>query len=210
MTAKVGSSTVCSQFLLLKEDSVKMTGIFFATGFEEVEALTSVDLLRRAGVPVSMISVTSDLMVKGARGITVETDALIEDIDWKSLDAIVLPGGNPGFSNLSKCELLMAKAEEFAGDKSRLLAAICGAPSILGKRGILKGRTATVYPGMDELLVGAKVSHKSVVRDGNLITSRGVGTAIDFALALVEYYKGAETAKSIAESIVYPGEENDL
>jgi len=179
-----------------------MIGLFLATGFEEVEALSPVDLLRRAGVEVKVISLGEERNVKGARGVEVVADECIKDTKFDVLEGIVLPGGNPGFKNLEKSELLMIKAGEFL-KTGKLLAAICGAPSILGKRGILKDRKATVYPGMEELLKGANVSYESVVVDGNLITSRGCGTAIDFGLALVEYLKDKETAETIAKSIVY-------
>ena len=180
-----------------------MVGVFFANGFEEVEALTVVDLLRRANIETKMISILEDISVTGAHNIEIKADAVIKDIDISSLDAIVLPGGNPGFSNLGKCTLLMDKCKEFAENEDKLLAAICGAPSVIGKLGILEGRKAAVYPGMEEFLVGADVKYDTVVTDRNIITSRGMGTAIDFGLAIVEYYQGKDSAKSLGEKIVY-------
>lgn len=180
-----------------------MVGVFFATGFEEIEALTVIDLLRRAGIDVSMISIDNEKTVTGGHGIEVSMDNAYKDTDIDSLDAIVLPGGNPGFKNLEKCELLKGKTIEFSKNEDKLVAAICGAPSVLGHWGVLEGKKATVYPGMDEELLGAAVSHDTVVTDGNIITSRGMGTAIDFSLAIVEYYKGKEAAESLAKAIVY-------
>lgn len=180
-----------------------MIGIFFATGFEEVEALTTVDLLRRASLEVSVISVTQSLEVTGGHGIKIIADMLLEDVDFTALDAIVLPGGNPGFKNLEKTDALMEKVVAFAGDSSKLVAAICGAPSLLGHKKLLEGKKATIYPGMDAELGNAKVTHASVARDGNIITSRGVGTAIDFALEIIKYYQGGAAASTIAKSIVF-------
>ena len=180
-----------------------MIGVFFATGFEDVEALAVVDLLRRAGIETKMISVTKNINVTSSHNVTCVMDELIEDTDFSSLEALVFPGGNPGYPNLEKCELLKEKVIEFSKDENKLIAAICGAPSVLGHWGVLNNKKATVYPGMDAELINAKVSHDKVVVDNNLITSRGMGTAIDFGLKIVEYYKGEDEAKSLANKIVY-------
>lgn len=181
---------------------MKKVCIFFTEGFEEIEALTVVDLLRRASIDASMVSVTGKLQVNGARGIKIEADALFEDVDYDEVQMIVLPGGSPGWKNLEKCEKLMKLVDDFAS-KGRRISAICGAPSVLGRRGILKGRTACVYPEMDESLEGAVVTHKEVAVDRNIITSRGVGTAIPFSLAIIEELTDAATAQKISDSIVY-------
>lgn len=183
-----------------------MVGVFFANGFEEVEALTVVDLLRRAGIDTRMVSVYPEKDVEGSHGIKILTDQTLKETDFEKLEGIVLPGGAPGFSNLEKCEELMLKVDKFASEK-KLVAAICGAPSLLGHRGILNGKVATVYPGMESHLKGAKTVTNSVITDGNIITSRGVGTAIDFSLAIVMYFKGREEAASLAQKIVYLREE---
>lgn len=180
-----------------------MIGIFFATGFEEVEALTVVDLLRRAKLDTKMISIYSKMQVTGSHGIEVTMDDSLDNLNFNELDAIVLPGGAPGFKNLEQCDNLMSKVVSFASNPDKLVAAICGAPSLLGHKNLVNGRKATIYPGMDQELYGAEVSHDSVVTDGNIITSRGVGTAIDFALAIVSYYQGKEAAESLAKKIVY-------
>lgn len=179
-----------------------MIGIFFAEGFEEVEALTTVDLLRRAKIDNVMISVTGNIAVTGSHGIEIKTDVLLENTDFAKLDGIVLPGGGPGFANLEKVGVLCEQVKNFASN-GKLVAAICGAPSILGHLGILRGKKATIFPGMEEHLEGAEVLFDSVVRDGNIITSRGMGTSVDFGLSLVEYFKDAQTAEALAHRIVY-------
>ncbi len=174
--------------------------MFFAEGFEEVEALTAVDLLRRAGVETNMVSITGSLTVKGAHGISVGMDRLFEEA--ADADCIVLPGGMPGTKYLKEhagLKELILKAKE----EGRLLAAICAAPTVYGELGLLKGVSATCYPGMEDGLVGAKVSRETVVSDGQFVTSRGVGTAIDFALKLIERLCGKDVADKISVSVVY-------
>ena len=180
-----------------------MLGIFLATGFEVVEALAVVDLCRRAKIDIKMISVTGKIEVVSSHNVVVKCEELIEDTDFASLDGIILPGGNPGFHNLEEVELLKEYTIAFGKDNSKLVAAICGAPSVLGHWGILNGIKACVYPGMDDELTGAVVSHDKVVIDGHIITSRGMGTAVDFGLKIVEYYKGDAFSKEIASKIVY-------
>ena len=180
-----------------------MLGIFFADGFEEIEALATVDVLRRAGIDVATISITAGKEVTGGHGVTVLADKTLSETDFSSLSGIILPGGNPGFKNLEKCDELMDKVVAFSKDKDRLVAAICGAPSLLGHKGIVRGKTATIYPGMEGELAGAKAVTDRAVTDGNIITSRGAGTAIDFALEIVKYYKGDAAAKTLARQIVF-------
>ena len=174
--------------------------MFFAEGFEEVEALTAVDLLRRAGVETDMVSVTGSLEVKGAHGIRVGMDKLFEDAG--DADCIVLPGGMPGTKYLKEhkglSELILK-----AKDEGKLLAAICAAPTVYGEMGLLKGITATCYPGCEDQLLGAKISKETVVSDGQFVTSRGVGTAIDFSLKLIEKLRNKEAADKVSVSIVY-------
>ncbi len=175
--------------------------MFFATGFEEVEALTVVDLLRREDIEINMVSVTGEMEVTGAHGITVKMDKLFEEID-DSADMLILPGGMPGTLNLKAHEGLvkLLKAYDSAG---KYLAAICAAPTVFGELGMLRDRHATCYPGMEEGLVGATPLVDNVVRDDHFITSRGLGTAIDFALAIVEVLKDDVTAETLASKIVY-------
>lgn len=181
---------------------MKKVGVFFGTGYEEIEALTVVDLLRRAGITVDMISVTGMKFVVGGHNINVEMDELLEDVDFDTLDAIVLPGGLGGKEMLEKTDVLMKKVDEFASN-GKLVAAICAAPTILGHRGILKGKKAGCYPGMENELEGAIVSTDSVSEDGNIITSRGMGTSIDFALALITRLDSQEKADTLAKGVVY-------
>ncbi|MEG2094726.1 MAG: DJ-1/PfpI family protein [Lachnospiraceae bacterium] len=177
-------------------------GIFLADGFEEIEALTVVDILRRAQIEITMISIMASKEITGAHGIKVMADAEYSEIDFLKLDGIVLPGGMPGTLNLEKHSGVKEQICAFAGE-NKLVAAICAAPSILGKAGLLQGKTATCYPGIEEKLSGAVLSEKEVCVDGNIMTSKGMGTAIPFSLNLVEYFKGREKADEISNSIIY-------
>lgn len=184
---------------------MKKIAVFFAEGFEEIEALTVVDLCRRAGVDTKMISVTGKQVVTGSHKIAVEMDACFEDVDFSQLSMIVLPGGMPGTKNLEAHEGLMAQVDAFYA-AGKCVAAICAAPSILGHRGILKGRKACCYPGFEKDLEGAEVVFNSVAVSEHVITSRGMGCAIDFSLAIIESLCGKEDAERLAEAIIYVGE----
>lgn len=176
--------------------------IFLADGYEEIEGLTVVDLLRRAKVDITMVSVTGNIMVTGSHGIASKADVLFEEANYEDADMLVLPGGMPGTKHLSEHKGLDKLLREFQA-KGKMLAAICAAPSVLGSKGILEGISATCYPGFEDMLTGAKIKDKSVVADKNIVTSKGLGTAIDFSLALIERLVGKETAGDIAESIQY-------
>ncbi len=176
--------------------------VFLADGFEEVEGLTVVDLLRRADVDVTMVSVMDKRKITGAHNITVEADKLFDEIDYKDVDGLVLPGGMPGTTHLAEHSDLIKLLSSF-NDENKLIAAICAAPSILGQNKMLINKKATCFPGMEDKLEGAILSKDSVVVDGNIITSRGVGTAIDFTLAIIEKLINKETSDNIAEEIVY-------
>ncbi len=176
--------------------------VFLADGFEEVEGLTVVDLLRRADIETTMISIMETKKTLGAHNIVVEADLLFEDMNYEDIDALVLPGGMPGTKHLGDHEGLVNLLNSF-NDNNKLITAICAAPSVLGVNDMLKGKKATSYPGFEDKLKGAVLSESPVVKDGNIITSRGVGTAIDFALEIVETLKDKETADEIAESIIY-------
>ena len=181
---------------------MKKVAIFFAPGFEEVEAITTVNILRRAEIEATMISITDDLSVKGARDIVVNTEKLITEIDFNTFDMLVLPGGYPGYENLEACDILMKQVDIF-NEQKKPIAAICGAPGILGRRGILSGVIACSYPGIEDELTGATIVKEPAVWDGHIITGRGMGTSIDFALAIVAYFKGFDTTDELAEKIVY-------
>lgn len=175
--------------------------VFFGTGYEEIEALAVVDILRRAGVDTPMVSITGERSVTGSHDIKVEMDALLDEVNFDELDLIILPGGGLGTQNLEACDPLMAQVDVFAQNK--IVAAICAAPSILGHRGILKGRKACSYPTFESHLEGAEVLQQPAVIDGNIITGRGMGAAIPFGLAILEKLQGREAAQKMAETIVY-------
>lgn len=177
-------------------------GVFFAEGYEEIEALTVVDILRRAGIETLMISINSEREATGSHGITVRMDKVIAETDFEALDMLVLPGGMPGTTNLEACKPLMEQVDTFY-KKGKYVSAICAAPSIFGHRGMLKGREACSYPGMEGELTGAEVTKRPVTVSEHVTTSRGMGTAIEFALSILERLKGREAADEMAEKIVY-------
>jgi len=177
--------------------------IFLADGFEEVEALTTVDLLRRAGIDVRMISISDSLDLVGRSRIRVTADRFFGERGYDSADILILPGGMPGTEYLMNHKGLREILLKKAADGRTYLAAICAAPMILGRLGLLEGKKATIYPGMEDELKGAERSEEKVVKDGRIITSRGVGTAIPFALKIIETLMSAEKAREIAESVVY-------
>jgi 4-methyl-5(b-hydroxyethyl)-thiazole monophosphate biosynthesis len=181
---------------------MKKIGIFLAEGFEEIEGLTVVDVLRRAGVEVTTMGISGKRQIAGSHGIHLVADAVYEDIAFEELDGIVLPGGMPGTNHLKEHEGVVEQVKKFAAE-GKLVAAICAAPSVLGYAGVLQGKQATCYPGFEGQLTGATPKADPVVCDGNVITGRGMGAAIPFALALTEYLLGQEKAKEIAESIQY-------
>ncbi len=180
-----------------------MVYVFLAEGFEEIEALTPVDLLRRAGVETATVSIYPDRKtVTGARRIPVCADMTIDGIEPGADDILVLPGGMPGTVNLLECTQLMDMIDAHNARGSRI-AAICAAPArILGSKGLLKGKRATCYPGLEELLEGATAVTDSVVTDGNITTSRGLGTAVDLACELISILCGAGKADEIRSSVV--------
>lgn len=177
-------------------------GVFLADGFEEIEGLTVVDVLRRAGVEVTAISIMGRKEIYGAHQIAVLADELFENIEFESLHGLVLPGGMPGTTNLGAHDGVKKQIKEFA-EEGKMVAAICAAPSVLGENGILKGKKAVCYPSFEEKLNGAEVLFQETVQDGNVITSRGMGTAISFSLSIIEYFINKEKAEEIAEAIIY-------
>lgn len=176
--------------------------IFLADGFEEIEGLTVVDLLRRADIDITMVSITGELSVTGAHRIAIQADALFENTDFSDAGMLVLPGGMPGTKHLSKHEGLDRLLKEFHS-QGKKISAICAAPSVLGSKGLLSGKNAICYPGYEDVLLGAHIKNEAVVEDGNFITSKGMGTAIDFSLAIIRNLKGAAEASKIAASVQY-------
>ena len=168
-----------------------MIYVHLAEGFEEIEALTAVDVLRRASIDVQTVSVTGNRVVTGTHGVPVTADILYEDAEYEDCEMIVLPGGMPGAANLQAHEGLLTHIKCFA-ENGKKLAAICAAPMILGHCGI-----------MEDTLTGAQATGAAVTVDGNIITGRGPALAMEFALALVEAIKGKAASDEIAEDLLY-------
>ena len=177
-----------------------MVCTFLAPGFEEVEALAVVDLLRRAKIETKLVSTTDDIYVTSSHNITIKADCLIDDVDYSQEDIVFLPGGIPGTPNLENNKRVTELVLDFY-NSGRKIAAICAAPSIFGHLGLLNGKKATSYPDFMSELTGATVMEDAVVIDGNIITSRGMGTAIDLGLALVGIIKGEDFASNLAKTI---------
>lgn len=175
--------------------------VFFATGSEEVEALTVVDILRRAGAQCLMVSADDTETITGSHGITIQMDEKLSEID-DAADMLVLPGGIPGVPNLKANKKVKDKIVE-QYEAGKYVAAICAAPTALGEFGILKDKRACCYPGMEDGLNCKETGYENVIVDGNVITSRGLGTAIDFGLKLVELLYDADIANQLAHKIVY-------
>jgi protein deglycase len=180
---------------------MKKIFVHFADGFEEVEAFAPVDILRRAGCEVTMVSITGKKEVTSSRGVRVIADKLFEEMNYNEADMLVLPGGMPGSKNLDEHNGLRTKLTE-ANNQGKLLGAICAAPMVLGHLGLLKGKIATCYPGFEPDLLGATCTYKGVEKDGNIITAKGAGVSIQFSLALTEALFGAAKADEIKEKIM--------
>ena len=175
-----------------------MNYLFLDNGFEEIEAITTIDLLRRANVPLTTVSITGNPMVLGAHNIAVEADGLMEKIDFSDAEMLILPGGPSKLGDCSAlCELLV---EHNKADKP--IAAICAAPSILGKLGILKGKQATCYPGFEQFL-GESYIGGLVVESKNIITAKGPGLSADFAFCIIERLVGSDIADDVYDKAQY-------
>lgn len=178
-----------------------MVYILLGTGFEEIEALTPVDLLRRAGVEVKTVGLNGK-MVFGGHAIGVQCDMTIDELDVKDAEMIVLPGGLGGVASIRGCQRAL-EAVKAVYDSGKYVAAICAGPTVLAELGLLAGVRATCYPGqipnMKDALV---VPDAACVTDGRIITGTSAGTAVPFALALIEALRGADAAKAIADQIV--------
>ena len=180
-----------------------MIYMFLADGFEEVEALCPLDILRRAGLEVTTVGIGGRDMIRGAHGITVQTDIIDVMYRDSTPDMIILPGGMPGADNLDKSKIVDAAIRAGARNGA-YLCAICAAPFVLGKRGLLEGKKAVCFPGFEEYLEGATViENETVVRDGNIITAKGMGAAFPFGLELVRALKDDSTADKISASVFY-------
>jgi len=177
-----------------------MIYIFLANGFEEVEALATVDVLRRADLKVKIVGVGSDV-ITGAHGISAVCDAVDSDLTpGDDIEAVILTGGMPGTLNLERSAKVNAFVD-YAYENQKLVCAICAAPSILGHKGMLKGKKAVCFPGFESELEGAKLSDSFVVTDGNIITAKGMGSAVKFGIAIGAAFVGEAKMKKIEESL---------
>lgn len=180
---------------------MKKVAVHLAEGFEEIEAIGIIDVLRRADLDVQVVSVTGNLLVTGAHQVKITADVLFNQVDYDRIDAIVLPGGMPGASNLNAHEGLKAQIEKFDREKKQL-AAICAAPLVYGNLGILEGKQVVCYPGFESYLKGADVLSVPVAESGNVITGRGPGAVLRFALKIVERMVSVEKANLLAKQML--------
>lgn len=180
---------------------MKKIAVHLAEGFEEIEAVSIIDVLRRAGFEVTVVSVTGNEIVSGSHKIRITSDVLFENLDYNQIDMLVLPGGMPGAKHLKEHIGLAEQIVDF-NDNGKPIGAICAAPIVLGNLGILKDVKATCYPGYEGELHGAVVTENDVELAGTIVTGKGAGVAIDFALKIVEMFKGKEAADELAEKMI--------
>ena len=178
-----------------------MIYVFLAQGFEEVEAICPIDIMRRAGLAVTTVGVGST-QITGSHGITVSADISEDKLDLSDAEMIFLPGGMPGTLNLAK-SATVKQAIEYAIENDKYIAAICAAPSILGEMGLLRNKEAICYPGFEDKLLGATISQKRVVKDGKIITAAGMGVATDLGLCIVEELVSKDTADRLRVAVIY-------
>ena len=181
---------------------MKKVYMFLANGFEDVEALIPLDVLRRGGVDVKTVSITGSLVAESAHGVKIEADLMFEDADVTDADLLMLPGGMPGASNLNEHEGVKEALKEQAIE-GKLVSVICAAPLVLGGLGLLAGKRATCYPGFEETLAGAEYTHDLCTVDGNIITGEGPAAAFPYAYTLLAMLTDEETAREVAEGMRY-------
>lgn len=185
----------------LNDVGMKKAFLFLATGFEETEAIGTIDVLRRGGVDARLVSVTGDRTVESSHGVKLLADSLFEETDFTEADALILPGGMPGSNNLNAHAGLKGLLKK-QYESGRYVAAICAAPLVLGGLGILEGKQATCYPGFESHLTGAIVTSASAVTDGNVITGHGPGLVYRFGLAVLEALEGKAVAQTTAAGLL--------
>ena len=178
-----------------------MIYIFLAEGFEECEALAPIDILRRANIDIKTVGIGSKT-VKGSHNIPIVCDLEETELTFQNLDGIILPGGMPGTLNLKKNETVQ-KFIDIANEKELIIGAICAAPSILGHKGILKGKNATCFTGFEKDLYGANIINSPAVKDGNIITAYGAGAAFEFGFLILEALKGQEKSQDMKKQMRY-------
>lgn len=178
-----------------------MIYVFLADGFEEVEAIAPIDVLRRCGLEVCTVGVTGTI-VRGSHNIPVQCDVAVESADFSDAEAIVLPGGMPGTLHLKENPLVTACVQA-AYDGGKIVAAICAAPSVLGEMGLLNGKEAICFPGFEDKLTGARLSASPVCQDGTVITAKGAGAALEFGEKIAACFVGAEKAAQVLAAMQY-------
>jgi len=186
----------------MKEGVNMRSIIFLADGFETCEAFITIDMLRRADLEITTCAITNTNEVKSGQGIRIITDRVIEDIDFDEYDCIILPGGMPGASNLQKSKLLEEMILKF-NKENKLICAICAAPFILGELNLLTDKQVTCYPGFEDRCLNAKIVNKKVIKDGNIITGKAMGAAIEFATEIISTLANKETAENVVKQIYY-------
>lgn len=180
---------------------MKKIAVHLAEGFEEIEAVNIIDVLRRAEINVMVVSISESLQVTGSHGIKIIADQLFNSVNYELIDMIILPGGMPGSAHLNEHLGLREQILNFNENK-KLLGAICAAPLVFGNLKILKDKNATCYPGFENQLYGAIVTHENIEVSENIITAKGAGVAIDFALKIVEILKGKPLSEKLAEKMI--------
>ena len=179
-----------------------MIFVFLATGFEDIEALAPVDIMRRAGLKVQTVSITGEQIVMSAHGVGIVADMLLKDVDFPGAEMLVLPGGLPGSTNLDACKpLTQAIVRHF--EAGGAIAAICAAPLVFGHLGLLQGRRATCYPGVESELKGATYTSAIVEQDGNIITGKGPGAAFEFGYTIVDFFLGKGASMPLRQGMIY-------
>lgn len=180
---------------------MKRVALFLANGFEEIEAIATTDILRRAQIDVVTVSITEKRSVIGAHGVEVIADSIFEETDFSEIDLLLLPGGMPGSKHLNEHKGLKDLLIEF-NSQHKLIAAICAAPMVLGGLGLLKGKRATCYPGFESELIGATIDGGNLIVDGNITTGKGPACVFDFALSLVEQLVGLQVRNEVASGML--------
>lgn len=179
-----------------------MIYVFLATGFEDIEAIAPVDIMRRAGLEVQTVSITGEEIVTSAHGVGIASDLLLSDVDFSSAEMLVLPGGLPGSTNLDASKPL-TEAIKRHFESGGPIAAICAAPLVYGHLGLLKGRRATCYPGVERELAGATYTAAIVERDGNIITGKGPAAAFEFGYTIVDFFLGEGASQPLRQGMIY-------
>ena len=177
--------------------------VFIADGTEEVECLTIVDILRRAGIESPLISITNSRNIISSHNVKIEADFTFEEYDKNDADMLFIPGGMPGTTNMSNHDGLAALIKQYA-DEGKRVSAVCAGPSVIGRLGLLNGKKATCFPGWEDKLIGAEVTGEEFVTDGIYTTGRGLGACVDMALEMVRLLEGEELALDIKTRIQHP------